>query len=139
VTRAARAIAVGKKQVGKVTYRLGAKPALSLPSLAGRECDCSGFIRWLLHQVGVAIVDGSQQQKAACRPVALSLALGPAGAGLLLFMSPKPGKAWPRHVALSLGNGESLECCSGKGVAVCRRRTWTSAGKIDKLMEPCDD
>ena len=142
MTRAARAIEIGKQNVGVIAYKLGAKcpPGQTLDDC--EELDCSGFIRELLREVGVVIPDGSQQQKATCRPVPLELALGPQGAGCLLFMSPPPGAPWPRHVGISLG-GLSLECCSfgrsvdGKrvsGVCICKRDNWGSAGKLNALF-----
>jgi cell wall-associated NlpC family hydrolase len=139
MTRAAKAIEIGSQYVGKIGYLLGAKAnGLTLKEIdqAGKPLDCSGFMRELLREVGVSIVDGSQQQRAACRSVPLSLALGPQGAGCLLFMSPKPGRNWPRHVALSLGDGKSLECCSGSGVSIKARKgtSWTAAGKLDSLF-----
>jgi len=139
MTRAARAIELGTAVVGRIPYLLGAKcpPGKTLADLAawGSPLDCSGFAKAVCGEAGVDLPDGSQQQKAACRAVPLEFALGQEGAGCLLFMSPKTGKAWPRHVGLSLGNGLSLECCGGKGVAICRRRKWTSAGKIQGLFE----
>lgn len=139
MTRAAQAIELGTQYVGKIGYLLGAKAnglTLREIALAGQPLDCSGFVRQLFREVGAPIVDGSQLQRTVCRPVPLDLALGPEGAGCLLFMSPKPGKKWPRHVALSLGNGRTLECCSGAGVTIKRRKatSWTAAGKYDDLF-----
>jgi len=144
MTRAKRAIDIGSEFVGKIGYLLGAKAngrTLAEIAKAGKPLDCSGFIRELLHEVGVEIVDGSQQQRAACRPVSVHLAYSAEGAGCLLFMSPPRCKNWPRHVALSLGNGATLECCSGSGVSIKHRKpgSWSAAGKLDKLFEQMED
>jgi cell wall-associated NlpC family hydrolase len=142
-TRASLMIALGRAQVGKIKYFLGAKcpkgKTLADCAKEKRPLDCSGFIREAALEAGVTLPHGSQNQKAACREVPLDFALGPKGRGCLLFMSPKPGKQWPRHIAVSLSGGETLECCSGEGVCIRiaqqnKNRRWSSAGKLDALF-----
>jgi len=151
MTRAARAIELGLAVVGQIDYLLSAKcpPGKTLADCAaeGRPLDCSGFAKEACKEAGVTLPNGSQQQKAFCHEVPLEFALGPEGAGCFLFMSPKKGNQWPRHVGISIGGyiskdgttylpGESLECCGGKirNVAICRRKSWTSAGKVDAMF-----
>jgi len=47
----------------QVRYRYGAKPPLGAQCAEVREADCSGFLRWLLHQAGVTVPDGSVNQR----------------------------------------------------------------------------
>jgi hypothetical protein len=48
--------------VHRVTYLLGAKPALGSDSASFSESDCSGWVRWALDRAGLRLPDGSQTQ-----------------------------------------------------------------------------
>jgi len=140
MTRAGLAIEAAREDIkrGGAAYKLGAKPALKGRLPKGAQSDCSGAVRRWLAIAGVESRDGSVRQYEECRPVAVALALGPKGAGLLLFMTPKRGH--PGHVALSLGNGRTVECRGGKGMCyveagVNRRRKWDRAGKMGELFQ----
>jgi len=142
-TKAGVLIALAERLVGTIAYKLGTKMLVGGHLAQCRQLDCSGFTEGASREVGVSIPHGSQAQMAACRKVSLKFALGPKGRGCFLFISPPPGKTWPRHVGISLGNGLSLECASGgkdpsgkmiKGLGIYRRTNWTSAGKFDKLF-----
>lgn len=87
--------------------------------------DCSELVQWACAQVGVYIPDGSSAQAAYVRNISVSEAIRTRGA--LLF---KPG-----HVAISLGNGYTIEALNpGYGVASMsatnRSFSWTSAGLV---------
>lgn len=52
--------------VGRVKYRLGAKPRLGSDSSGFALSDCSGWARWALDRAGLRLPDGSQTQWAWC-------------------------------------------------------------------------
>jgi cell wall-associated NlpC family hydrolase len=142
MTRAAKAIAFAREDLGKLVYLLGAKPPLDGPVPSGTRSDCSGAIRRWLHRAGVSVPDGSVQQheyaKEHGHEVPVSVALGMLGAGCLLFIVPYHGH--PGHVALSLGNGETIECRGSKGSCIVgakenARRGWTAGAKLEAMWE----
>lgn len=92
------------------TYRFGAEVRLSDPD--PDTFDCSELVEWACYQVGVRIADGSQNQRRACRGFrSLTIAQARATRGALLFTS--------GHVAVSLGNGQTIEAKGRKyGVVV---------------------
>lgn len=133
-------------------YLWGAKPSLVKGSLA-IEADCSGALtRWVAlagvrklvrgdREVWVRDWHGSVNQKDWCVPLevtdSVAYALGPKGVGLFLFMYPKGTR--PGHVALSLGDGMTIECRARRGVdlvgaATNRRRKWDVAMKLPELF-----
>ena len=151
MTRAALAIAEGEKLLGRLVYGFGDKisPALAAESIPdGTAVDCSGFVRWCLVRAGLAdCPDGSAQIHAWAaasgtgHDVPVRFALGPQGAGCLLFIAPRDGH--PGHIAISLGRGRTLESHGPAGSAepsiVSRSRNatrgWGAAVKVAKLFE----
>jgi cell wall-associated NlpC family hydrolase len=90
-----------------------------------RAFDCSELVEWAAGRVGVYIPDGSSAQIAFCRKISVSSAIRTRGA--LLH---KPG-----HIAISLGNGRTIEAVgTGYGVrtmsATSRSFNWSSGGLI---------
>ena len=154
MTRAARAIRAAEADLAVgVKYVFGAKPPLSGALRPGAASDCSGAVRRWVAQAGVteiqhdgqavSVVDfnGSVRQRELCHDVPVSLALGPQGVGCLLFITPHGARAG--HVALSLGDGWTIECRGHHGVckvgpAENRRRGWEAAGKLPELFVAAD-
>lgn len=104
-------------------YVFGAEASLSDPD--PDVWDCSELIQWAAHQVGVNFPDGSSNQIAASRRISVSDAIRTRGAVLY-----KPG-----HIAVSLGNGRTIEALNpGYGVvsmsATARSFNWTAGGLI---------
>lgn len=112
---------------GRVKYRLGAKANLLADSADIHQIDCSGFVRWILARASdqeIRLPDGSQVQLDWCRAVGyhklahysdVQYAREDPSRLFIAFLSPKPGKAWPRHVFL-VRSGMTLESCSSLGV-----------------------
>lgn len=105
-------------------YRFGAETDLN--DANPDTFDCSELVQWAAHQAGVNIADGSWNQKAACKPLSVEEAMRTPGA--LLF---KPG-----HVAISLGDGRTIEAMGTKwGVVVADARgRFTSGGLIPGMQ-----
>lgn len=105
-------------------YRFGAETNLN--DANPDTFDCSELVQWAAHQAGVNIADGSWNQKAACKPLSVEEAMRTPGA--LLF---KPG-----HVAISLGDGRTIEAMGTKwGVVVANARgRFTSGGLIPGMQ-----
>lgn len=121
-----RVVAIALSQSGK-RYVFGAevKSTDSNP----RAFDCSELIEWACTRAGVApkMPDGSAAQLAWCRSkgTAISVTVGIQTKGALLFM--------PGHVALSLGNGKTIEAMNpsnGVRQGNANGRGWTAAGRI---------
>lgn len=111
-------------------YVYGAEVDLNSPNPAG-PWDCSELVQWATARLGVPMPDGSAAQQAACRrkgtliPVAQAVRTQ----GALLF---RPG-----HVAISLGNGSTIEA-RGKAYGVGSwsstvGRDWDAAGRVPGL------
>lgn len=151
MTRVQLAIMQGLKDLGE-PYRLGAKPRLvRTPRRVPGRRDCSGEVRLMVAAAGVRRITrangdvrtigawaGSVVQWEWCRDVPVRTALGRKGIGLLLFIKPRGNI--PGHVALSLGNGYTLEARGSEGVCIVKpaenkRRGWDRAGKVPKLFE----
>lgn len=119
---------------GRVKYKLGAKTSIGIASHHIRSIDCSGYIRWLLGTgSGFIMPDGSQVQREfimakgfrqLARYADVQYAAGDPGRLFICFLSPAPGKAWPRHVWL-VQAGKTIESCGSKGV--CSRPWDTKA------------
>jgi hypothetical protein len=83
-------------------------------------------VQWALGRVGVAFVDGSSSQIAACKPISVATALRTRGA--LLY---KVG-----HIGISLGDGRSIEArnpSAGVGVFRAADIAWTHGGLVPAL------
>lgn len=117
---------------GRVKYKLGAKANLLADSADIHQIDCSGFSRWILARASeqeIRLPDGSQVQLDWCRTVGyhrltnysdVQYAKEDPSRLFIAFLSPKPGKAWPRHTWL-IQAGKTLESCSSLGVG---SRAW---------------
>lgn len=117
-----------EKCAGRVKYKLGAKaPSLAADSNAITRIDCSGYVRWLIARASsprIILPDGSQQQLAWCDAMEwhelaaysdVQYAAEDPSRLFIAFLSPKPGKAWPRHVVL-VRSGMTMESCGSAGV-----------------------
>ena len=118
------------KMSGRTKYKLGAKSPLHDGALLVPVfIDCSGYTRLAIYRAtGITIPDGSQNQlawaKKNLRRVeyadAAKFAKSDPSRLFICFLSPKKGKAWPRHVWF-LCTGKTLESCSSLGVG---SRSW---------------
>ncbi len=74
--------------------------------------DCSELVQWAAYRCGVIICDGSAAQRAACeaKGTLINVLQAKKVRGALLF---RPG-----HVAISLGNGQTIEA-RGAEFGVC--------------------
>lgn len=126
-------------QVGD-PYRYGYEiPPGTMDPEAG---DCSEYLQWATAMVGIdpPLPDGSWRQYlfVADHGDLIGVRSGVNTRGALLFRfstTPKPGGTRPKasHVALSLGDGRTMEARStkrGVGVFSAMRRGWTHAGLI---------
>jgi cell wall-associated NlpC family hydrolase len=93
-----RFVALALQQAGK-RYVYGAEASPSDPN--PRAFDCSELVQWCADRIGItpAVPDGSDAQKAHCKPIPVTQGINTKGA--LLFA--------PGHVAISLGNGKTIE------------------------------
>ena len=111
--------------VGRVKYKLGAKPALGSDSSMCSLSDCSGWVRWALDRAGLALPDGSATQHEWCaahlREVSYKDAATLADPSRLFIAFIVPGKGIG-HVWL-LNAGASLECRGHTGVS---SRPWNN-------------
>lgn len=105
-------------------YVFGAEASASDATPAA--LDCSELVQWALGRVGVAFVDGSASQIAACKEIPVATALKTRGA--LLY---KVG-----HIGISLGDGRSVEArnpSDGVGVFRAADIAWTHGGLVPAL------
>jgi cell wall-associated NlpC family hydrolase len=109
-------------------YVFGVQDSLNDPNPTA--FDCSELTRWAAHQAGVDLPDGSwlQYQALAKEGGAMSVdqALKTRGALLFYFSQPPTGGGRPSeaHVAISLGDGRTIEARSTKdGVGVFQANT----------------
>jgi cell wall-associated NlpC family hydrolase len=121
-----RFVALALQQAGKA-YVYGAEASPSDPN--PRAFDCSELVQWCADRVGIspAVPDGSAAQLSHCQSsgTLVSVQDGTNTKGALLFM--------PGHVAISLGNGKTIEAMDPKdGVRQgnAAGRGWTAAGRI---------
>lgn len=111
---AARFVAIALAQAGD-RYVYGAEASAS--DANPNAFDCSELVQWAAARAGVAFVDGSSAQRAACHHISVATAIRTRGA--LLFH--------PGHVAISLGNGRTIEAANpGAGVV-----SYSAAGRFD--------
>lgn len=111
------------QQQGK-PYIFGSEARLSDSS--PEAFDCSELVQWAAAQVGVEIPDGSAMQMLHCskRGTVITVEQAFLVKGALLF---RPG-----HVAISLGDGRTIEARGqAYGVGVFNQRhTWTTGALI---------
>ncbi|WP_205712146.1 C40 family peptidase [Euzebya rosea] len=122
-------VSVALSQTG-TAYVFGAEAAPSNPS--PRAFDCSELVEWALARVGVRFVDGSYNQYLACARAGREISVADAVRtyGALLFRTP----GQPGHVAISLGNGQTIEARGRRyGVgswSATAGRSWTHGGLV---------
>lgn len=100
--------------------------------------DCSGLTALAAKDVGIGLTAGAQNQRDACRRAGtmISVAEGIKTAGALLFrIDEGPSND---HVAVSLGNGSTMEAHSkatGCGVfSATQGRRWTHSARLPGLV-----
>jgi cell wall-associated NlpC family hydrolase len=115
-------------------YVFGAEVDVDDPNPAG-PWDCSELVQWATYRAGAPMPDGSWNQLAYCEAQGSTIAVGDAIAtqGALLFIQ----NARYRHVAVSLGNGATIEARGAAyGLASfegARRRPWTHGALVPGL------
>jgi cell wall-associated NlpC family hydrolase len=109
----ARLIDVAATQVGK-PYVFGAEAALDDPDPTA--FDCSELTQWAAHQAGLTLPDGAAGQYRYCRNAGTTMSVGQAlrTPGALVFSfdgepGPTGGEPAKAHVAISLGDGRTVE------------------------------
>ena len=123
------------KTRNRVKYFLGGKVALDTDSASIKRIDCSGFTRWILARASeqkLILPDGSQNQLSFARAHWRKLEqysdvkfAGKDPSRLFIgFLSPKPGKAWPRHVWLLRSNGVNMRTLESHGSGGVNARPW---------------
>ena len=104
--------------------------------------DCSELVQWAAAQAGVEITDGSWLQYRHVRQnggaMSVEEALNTPGALLFRFGSDPDAGGRPQgaHVAISLGDGRTIEARGSKygvGIFDATNRSWTHAGVIPEL------
>ena len=114
------------KTVGTVKYKLGAKPVINAEPGTFTKSDCSGYLRWILHQatwLKIIPPDGSWNQHEWCKRQDFKLCPYSDAAKSdsilrIAFIEAHDGK--PGHVWLVI-SGKTIECCSRRGAC---RRAW---------------
>ncbi len=113
--------------VGRVSYKLGAKPRVNAKPGTFSQSDCSGYVRWLLYAASkgaVNILPGSWHQQQWCiregfKKTSYELhAQCKDGRLRIAFINPATNKVG--HVWLIL-NGQTIEAYGGHGAG---RRAW---------------
>ena len=103
-------------------YVYGAEAAKTDPD--PRAFDCSELIEWAASRAGIpGVPDGSEAQIASCDLISVDTAISTRGA--LLYA--------PGHIAISLGNGSTIEASSEArpvGQLNARGRNWSKGGKL---------
>jgi hypothetical protein len=108
-----------------------------------RTLDCSELVQWAAHMSGVEVTDGSWLQHFQLEDQGASMsvqdALNTPGA-LLFSFDPPPtrngGRPAHAHVAISLGDGRTIEAMSTKrGIRIAEKNAgrWTDAGMIPQF------
>lgn len=120
------------RQAGE-RYVYGAEVDLNDPDPPG-PWDCSELTQWASVRVGAPLPDGSRNQLAFCQQHATMLSIEEAvrTQGTLLFGQTS---SW-HHVAVSLGNGETIEArgsAYGVGSWASTGRGWTHAARVPGL------
>jgi len=108
--------------------------------------DCSELVQWACNRLGVEMPDGSWIQARFCNQhhtnIPVAEALATYGALLFRFSSDpySGGRPASAHVAMSLGNGTTIEARSTRlGVGIFEdayERTWTHAALIPNVTYP---
>lgn len=114
-------VRIALSQTGK-RYVYGAEAAKTDPD--PRAFDCSELIEWAAARAGIpGVPDGSEAQIASCDLISVDTAISTRGA--LLYA--------PGHIAISLGNGSTIEASSEArpvGQLNARGRNWDKGGKL---------
>jgi hypothetical protein len=119
-------------------YVLGAEASPNDPNPP--RFDCSELVEWACARAGVKFVDGAYNQFSACKRAGKLISVGEAlfTPGALLFVAKcgACGGGGGNHVAISQGNGKTIEArgrAYGVGEFPATRRSWTHAGLIPGL------
>lgn len=126
-------VAVALTQAGD-PYRLGAEAALHDPDPPA--FDCSELVQWACARVGVDAPDGTVNQFPWRIPISVQQAIATPGALLFIWKGPHAGGGGGNHVAISQGNGKTIEARStrhGVGVFDAHGRGWTHGGLVPGL------
>lgn len=102
-----------------------------------RAFDCSELVEWAAARAGLFMPDGAWAQYQHCRRnkrvVSVAQALKTRGALLFIAKGAASGGGGGNHVAISLGDGRTIEARGrkyGTGVFNARGRRWTHGGLI---------
>ena len=127
-------VAEALRQSGK-PYRLGAEA--SVTDRNPRAFDCSELTEWSARRNGMVLPDGAWNQYAYCKGrgtiISVAQAIRTPGALLFVAKSSSSGNGRGNHVAISLGNGKTIEARStkyGVGSFSAANRGWTHGGLI---------
>jgi cell wall-associated NlpC family hydrolase len=121
-------------------YVYGAQTQASHPN--PQAFDCSELVKWSAAQAGVAVPDGAWWQYRALadsgHAISVQDAMHTPGALLFRFAGDprSPGGPAEAHVAISLGDGRTIEARSrrdGVGVFDAAGRGWTAAAVVPGL------
>lgn len=119
-------------------YVYGAEASASNPNPSA--FDCSELVEWALGRIGFRFVDGAENQYNTCKRNGTLLTVDQAirTRGALLFrIGAASGGNSGDHVAISQGNGETIEArgrAYGVGVwSATSGRKWTHAGMVPGL------
>lgn len=117
-------------------YVFGAEASPSNPNPSA--FDCSELVEWAAARIGIKFVDGACNQLAACRRAGLEIPVnwGIAVPGAILFRCPAGSNNRTQHVAISQGNGLTIEArgrAYGTNVFPANGRGWTHAGLLPGL------
>jgi cell wall-associated NlpC family hydrolase len=113
-------------------YIFGAE--VDLKDESPRAFDCSELVQWACAQVGVKVVDGARLQYLQCdsRLTLIDTEQAMLVRGALLFRIPQD-KAATAHVAISLGDGRTIEArgkAYGVGEFSAEGRGWTAGALV---------
>lgn len=112
-------------------YKLGVEVSLHDPD--PEAFDCSEFVQWVCARVGLVAPDGTVAQFPWSIRCSVEHAIKTPGALLFVYYGPDRGGGRGNHVAISQGNGTTIEARStrhGVGVWSSHNRGWTHGGLI---------
>jgi len=123
-------VETARKQVGK-PYVFGAEAAPNDPDPPA--FDCSELVEWACARVGITFPDGTWNQIAACKRIAVADATTITGA-LVFKLHSQTGECF--HVGISDGRGHVIEA-KGRAYGVVespfRAANWQAAGLIKQI------
>lgn len=113
-------------------YILGAEADLT-GRVFPKALDCSELVQLACWLNGIPAPDGTVNQFPWMTPCSVAHAIGTPGALLMVYHGPNSGGGLGNHIAISLGDGHTIEARStryGVGVFLSTNRGWTHAGLI---------